>query len=183
MNRAHSDWDIALLFTEMPALKLNREELAGEDVEWSAICVPVADSAILKAIGTELQHAKVLWEDHSLAGTNLLAQAAAFYSKGVQLTEADRAKYKQYLSHKVAGMQDDVATPYMFLRHQYAFFLRASNWWFETRGMYPKPFYLAMPFIHDRDPEYHGLLLTVCSTDSNEAKIAAARQLVSRLFA
>ena len=183
MDRPHSDWDISLLFTEMPVLTLDREELAGEDVEWSAILVPVAADAILKVVGVELQQAKVLWEDDSHAGTRLLEQATTFYGKGVQLTDGDRAKYRQYLSHKVAGMQDDIATPYLFLRHQYAFFLRASNWWFEVRGMYPKPFYLAMPLIRDRDPEYHGLLLTLSSSASNEAKVSAARQLVSRLFA
>jgi len=183
MERMHSDWDVSLLFTEMPVLTLNREELAGEDVEWTAVRVPVAADAIQEAVGLELQHAKVLWEDESHAGTKLLEQAATFYGKGVRLSEADRAKYKQYLSHKVAGMQDDIETSYMFLRHQYAFFLRASNWWFEVRGMYPKPFYLAMPFIRDHDPEYHGLLLTVSSKGSNEAKVSAARQLVSRLFA
>jgi hypothetical protein len=50
-------------------------------------------------------------------------------------------------------------------------------------GQYPKPFYMAMPVIHDRDPEYYELLLAVSSAGSNESKIAAARRLVSRLFA
>ena len=183
MDRPHSDWDVLLLFTEKPALALNREEIAGEDVEWGAVKIPVAESAILGTVGVELQFGKVLWEDESRAGTLLLEQAAAFYAKGVHVTEADRAKYKQYLCHKVAGMEDDIDTPYMFLRHQYSFFLRASNWWFEVNGQYPKPFYMAMPIIRERDPEYHGLLLTVSSAASNEAKIAAARRLVSRLFA
>jgi predicted nucleotidyltransferase len=183
MNRPHSDWDILLLFNERPEVALNREQVAGEDVEWEAVKVPVAENAILSTVGVELQFGNVLWEDASRAGTRLLEQAAAFYAKGVQLTEADRAKYKQYLCHKVAGMEDDIATPYMFLRHQYAFFLRASNWWFEMNGQYPKPFYIAMPIIRERDPEYHELLLTVSAAGSNETKIAAARRLVSRLFA
>jgi predicted nucleotidyltransferase len=183
MNRPHSDWDILLLFTEKPEIALNREEIAGEDVEWEAVKIPVAENAILGTVGVELQFGKVLWEDESRAGTRLLEQAAAFYAKGVQLTEGDRAKYKQYLCHKVAGMEDDIATPYMFLRHQYAFFLRASNWWFEVNGQYSKPFYMAMPIIRERDPEYHELLLTVSAAGSNETKIAAARRLVARLFA
>lgn len=182
MNRPHSDWDILVLFTEKPAMALNREEIAGEDVEWEAVKVPVAENTILDTVGVELQFGKLLWEDESRAGTRLLEQAAAFYAKGVQVTDADRAKYKQYLCHKVASMEDDIATPYMFLRHQYAFFLRASNWWFELNGQYPKPFYMAMPIIRERDPEYHELLLTFSAEGSNESKIAAARCLVSRLF-
>ena len=183
MNRPHSDWDVLLLFSEKPKLTINREEIAGQDVEWTAVTVPVAENAILSTVGVELQFGKVLWEDESRAGTRLLEQAAAFYAKGVQVTEADRAKYKQYLCHKIAGMEDDIATPYLFLRHQYTFFLRASNWWFEMSGQYPKPFYMAMPIIRERDPEYHDLLLTVSAAEPNQTKIAAARRIISRLFA
>ena len=183
MNRPRSDWDVLLLFSEKPELTLNREEIAGQDVEWNAVRVPVAENAILSTIGVELQFGKVLWEDESRAGTRLLEQAAAFYAKGVQITEADRAKYKQYLCHKIAGMEDDIATPYMFLRHQYMFFLRASNWWFEMNGQYPKPFYMAMPIIRERDQEYHDLLLTVSAAETNQVKIAAARRIIFKLFA
>ena len=183
MHRPHSDWDILLLFTEKPRLALHREDVAGEDVEWEAVQVPVADHAILGTVGVGLQFGQVLWEDASRAGTRLLEQAAAFYAKGVQLTDADKAKYKQYLAHKVASMEDDIATPYMFLRHQYIFFLRASNWWFEVHGQHAKPFYMAMPIIRERDPEYHDLLLAVSAAGPNEAKIAAARRLVYKLFA
>ena len=165
MNRSRSDWDILLLFSRKPRMSINREEIAGEDVEWKAVVTPVAEDALLGAVGVELQFGRVLWEDEACAGTRLLEQAAAFYAKGVQVTEADRAKYEQ------------------FLRHQYAFFLRASNWWFELQGQYPKPFYMAMPIIRERDPEYHELLLTVSAAGPNHTKIAAARRLVSKLFA
>jgi predicted nucleotidyltransferase len=182
MSRPHSDWDIFLLFTDKPAVAVGREAIAGEDVEWKAVRTPVAENAVLEAVGVELQFGQVLWEDASRAGTRLLEQAAAFFAKGIQLTEADKVRYKQYLLHKVAGMEDDIATPYMFLRHQYAFFLRACNWWFEVHGQYPKPFYLAMPAIQERDAEYHDLLLQVSEPGSNEKRIAAARRLVSMLF-
>lgn len=182
-NRPHSDWDIFLLFIEKPEQVFNREEIAGEDVEWKALRAPVADDEILDTFGVQLQFAKVLWEDESGVGTGLLKQAASFYAKGIQLTDADKAKYKQYLTHKVNGMEDDIDTPYMFLRHQYAFFERASNWWFEMHGEYRKPFYIAMPIIQERDPEYYDLLLKISETGSNQEKIVAARTLTSKLFA
>lgn len=72
MNRPHSDWDVLLLFSEKPELTLNREEIAGQDVEWKAVRVPVAENAILSTIGVELQFGRVLWEDESRAGTRLL---------------------------------------------------------------------------------------------------------------
>jgi predicted nucleotidyltransferase len=40
MDRPHSDWDMFLLFNEMPAMAFNREEIEGEDVEWKAVKVP-----------------------------------------------------------------------------------------------------------------------------------------------
>lgn len=181
MSRPRSDWDILLLFTEKPQLAMNREEIAGEDVEWTAIRVPLADTEILKIVGTELQFGKVLWQE-SDSGSRLLDQSAKLYAKGVRLSDAEKARYKQFLRHKVASMEDDAATPYMFLRHQYTFFLRASNWWFEINGEYPKPFYIAMPSIYDRDRDYHDLLLTLCEAGSNESKIAAAHRIVTKLF-
>ena len=50
-------------------------------------------------------------------------------------------------------------------------------------GQYPKPFYMAMPIIRERDPEYHDLLLTVSAAEHNQTKIAAARRIIFRLFA
>ena len=181
-ERPHSDWDIFLLFNEKPEQVVEREDVAGEDVEWTAVEVPVADDAMLRVFGVQLQFAKVLWENESRAGTRLLEQASAFYARGVQLTDADRVRYKQYLCHKANGMEDDIATPYMFLRHQYAFLLRATNWWFEMHGEYPKPFYMAMPLIRERDSEYHDLLLQISQGGPHPEKIVAAHRLVSRLF-
>lgn len=180
-SRPHSDWDIFLLFIETPKQVFNREEIAGEDVEWKAFRVPIAHDSILDVFGVQLQFSKNIWESEN-AATHLLEQATDFYSRGVSLTDTDRSMYKQYLIHKVYGMEDDIDTPHMFLRHQYAFFERASNWWFEMHKEYRKPFYVAMESIKDRDPEYHSLLTTVCGSGTNKEKINAAKTIVSRLF-
>lgn len=182
-QRPHSDWDIFLLVTEPRELAVDREDIAGEDVEWQACVVPVADHAILDTFGVQLQFAKLLWEDASGAGSALLRQAARFYAQGVRLTEAKKRRYQQYLNHKANGMADDMGTPCLFLRHQYALLERASNWWFEMRGQYRKPFYLAMPIIQQQDPAYHELLLALSAGGPTRATIAAARSLIARLFA
>jgi len=183
MNRAHSDWDIYLIFKEKPAVTFHREEIDHEDVEWHGVMLPSSDNEILETFGVHLQSSKVLWEKDSI-GTKLLEKAKTFYARGVRVSKSDRAKYKQYLTHKVHGMADDLNTPYMFLRHQYAFFERASNWWFELRGMYRKPFYTAMPYIQEHDPEYYSLLMQICNAAvSNRDKILVAQSVVQKLFA
>lgn len=181
-QRRHSDWDVFLLHHEPPTRAFGREAVAGEDVEWQAITVPVADQALLKTCGVVLQFARVLWEDASCAGSTLLRQAAAFYARGVALTDADKAAYRQYLIHKAHGMEDDAGTPCMFLRHQQAFLERATNWWFEMRGDYKKPLYVAMPLIQANDPVYHDLLLQLAAPGANLDKVRIARLLISRLF-
>jgi len=182
MQRRHSDWDIFLLFHELPAQAFHREEIAGEDVEWQAVKVPVADQALLKTCGVVLQFARVLWEDASGAGSTLLRQAAAFYARGVALTDADKAAYRQYLIHKAHGMEDDANTPWLFLRHQHAFLERATNWWFEMRGEYKKPLYVAMPIIHAQDPAYHDLILQLARPGPNNDKVLVAHRLIAHLF-
>jgi hypothetical protein len=181
-ERPHSDWDIFLLFNEKPKLTSNREMIANEDVEWVALTIPISDSEILDTCGVQLQYARVLFEEN-LSGTALLEQASAFYAKGFTPTLDERRRFKQFLTHKLDGMEDDIQTPFLFLRHQYAFFERATNWWFELRGEYRKPFYIALPLIKESDSEYHRLLLTVCEREVPETeKIAAGRKLVSTYF-
>ncbi len=157
-ERPHSDWDLFLLFLDDPKSSVDRLEIDGQDVEWQGLRVPVPESEFLRLCGVQLQFAQILWEDDSRAGTSLLSLASAFYAKGIQLTDAQRATYKQYLTHKANGMEDDIDTPYLFLRHQHIFLERASNWWFELRGEFRKPLYVAMPTIQRRDPEYFNLL-------------------------
>jgi len=182
-QRPRSDWDIVLLVGAKPAPAIGREEIAGEDVEWQAFMAPLPEDAFLGVFGVQLQFSKLLWEDASGAGTALLRQAHSVYAKGVALTDATKLGYKQYLVHKINGMEDDIDTPYLFLRHQHTFLERASNWWFEMRGEFRKPLYIAMPTIEARDPQYHDLLMQISAAGPHQAKIDAARHVVSRLFA
>ncbi len=180
--RKHSDWDLFLLFLNDPQPSVDRVDIDGQDVEWQGLRWPFPENEFYRRCGVQLQFAQILWEDDSRAGTALLNLAAGFYSKGIQLAEGQKATYKQYLIHKANGMEDDIETPYLFLRHQHIFLERASNWWFEMRGEYRKPLYVAMPVIQRRDPEYFSLLLTLSSAGPNALKLHAARQLVSKLF-
>lgn len=181
-QRPHSDWDLLLLFQEEPEQAVDRVDIVGEDVEWQALRVPFPDAEFLRRCGVWLQFARVLWEDDAAAGSALLAQAGAIYRQGVRMNAAQRAAAHRYLAHKANGMADDIDTPHLFLRHQHVFFERASNLWFELRGEYRKPLHIAMPTFRERDPAFFRLLGTIAGPGPNPAQVAAAREVVSRLF-
>ena len=181
-ERAHSDWDILMLFDGDIPRRGYRESIEDEDVEWKAFKIPAAADSMVDIFGMYLQFAKVLWEEDG-AGSVILENASAAYSKGPQLSPDDIRCEKKFLMHKLLGMQDDVDTPHMFLRHLGVFFSRASNLWFEVlHNEFSRRFYLAIPEIKARDPEYGEHLNVLPSNSSNEEKIEAAGWIVQSLF-
>src|SRR3989344_9589319 len=72
--RPRSDWDVFLLFSGKIPKNMNREVVAGEDVEWKAVLLPVEDAHIQDTFGIQLQYARVLLEE-SGEGTELIARA------------------------------------------------------------------------------------------------------------
>lgn len=182
MGRPHSDWDFFLLFTGTPVKSFQREEIAGEDVEWKGIRVPISENELLDTFGVQLQFGKVLWEEGD-SGSRLLQAASDFYAKGVVVSDDERRRFKQFMLHKIHGMEDDIETSYMFLRHVSVLFDRSVNWWMELHGQYRKPFYIAVPQIQKEDSEYYQLLMTLCGDGPNAEKIHAAKSIVSHLFA
>lgn len=182
-ERKHSDWDIIMLFEEEISRRSYREKIVGEDVEWTAFMFPIQKIDFLETFGVYLQFAKVLWE-RDQGGTDLLELASEVYSKGPNLSEDDIRREKQFLEHKLLGMQDDMNTPYMFLRHLGVFFNRASNLWFEIlHNKFPKPFYLAIPEIKQQDPEYARHLIVLASNQaSNQEKIKFGEHIMTMLF-
>ena len=180
-NRPHSDWDIIMLFDAEIPRRGHREEIAGEDAEWKAFQLPVLEGKIVDTFDVYLQFAKVLWEKDSV-GSNLLKIASAEYEKGPNITQDQLKREKQFFRHKILGMKDDKDTPYMFLRHLSVLFNRASNTWFEIlHNEFAKPYYVAMPMIQGRDPEYYKRLMVLCGNGSNEEKISSAEWIFGKL--
>ena len=182
-ERSNSDWDVIMLFDRKIPQKGYREEIEGEDVEWKAFQIPVAEEKILDTFDVYLQFAKVLWETDS-AATNLLTKAHVLYAGGPNLSEEIIKREKQFFEHKILGMKDDEKTPYMFFRHLCVLFDRACKMWFEIlHNEFAKPFYIAMPKIKENDPGYHDHLMILCSnTSSTEEKIISAEWISEKLF-
>lgn len=182
-HRPHSDWDIIMLFDKDIPRKGYREEVDDEDVEWKAFQLPVPDEKILETFDVYLQFAKILWEKGSV-GTSLLQKALTEYNKGPNLSGEIIKRERQFFEHKILGMKDDENTSYMFLPPLSVLFNRASNMWFEIlHNQFAKPFYIAIPIIQERDPEYYQHLMVLCSNDSsNDRKITSAEWIARRLF-
>ena len=117
-------------------------------------------------------------------GNDLLKKALTGYAEGPNLPIERIRGEKQFFEHKILGMKDDKDVPYMFLRHLSLVFNRASNMWFEVlHNEFPKPFYIAIPTIQEKDPEYYDHLMVLCSnTFSSDEKIAAAEWIAQKLF-
>jgi len=182
-NRSNSDWDVIMLFDKEIPRKGCREEVVGEDVEWKAFQLPVPEEKIIDTFDVYLQFAKVLWEKDS-TGSELLKKALMVYKNGPNLSDEQIRGEGQFFEHKILGMKDDKDTSYMFLRHLSVLFNRASNMWFEIlHNEFAKPFYIAIPIIEEKDPEYYKRLMTLCSNNSsNDEKIVSADWIVKKLF-
>lgn len=181
-ERPHSDWDILMLFDGNVPRRGYREIIDGEDIEWKAFKIPAATDSIIGIFDMNLQFARMLWEENT-AGSVLLEKASVAYSRGPQLSPDDIRREKQFLDHKLFGMIDDINTPYMFLRHLGVFFNRVSNLWFEIlHNEFPKPFYIAIPEIRERDAEYSQHLEVLYSSTTSREKVDAGRWIVQKLF-
>lgn len=182
-ERLHSDWDIFMLFEDSVPKKSNREEVDGEDVEWKAFSLPVINEQIVDKFDANLQFAKVLWEKGG-DGTDLLNRAKVEYAKGPNLSDEDLRRIGQFLAHKLNGMEDYLGDQFMFARHLSVFFSRAAVLWFEIlHNEFSKPYYLAMPIIKEKDPEYFKQLEILTAINvSNEDKIKVGRQIYQKLF-
>ena len=181
-ERAHSDWDIIMLFENEITRKGFRENIGSENVEWKAYLFPNIKESVVEVFDTYLQFAKVLWDKNGNAD-ELLRRAQLEYAAGPSLNREEIEREKLYMHHKLLGMKDDVGNPYMFLRHLSVFLNRASNLWFEVlHNEFSKPFYLAIPEIKEKDLEYFSQLEILSSNNSNISKIKSSEIILSKLF-
>lgn len=181
-DRPNSDWDIIMLFKGEIPRKSNREMIDDADVEWKAATLPVETVDIFSAFNVHLQFAKVLWEEYG-EGTDILRRASEVYAKGPNLSQDEVRRERLFMEHKLLGMQDDIDMSAMFLRHLGVFFNRSSNLWFEIlHNEFPKPYYLAIPEIQQRDPGYSKYLSILSSGASNEEKIETGKGIMKKLF-
>lgn len=179
-ERPHSDWDIVLLFdadSEMP--KNGRLLWREQNIEYSCHKLPISD--IEEPFGVKLQFGRVLYESNDEA-TKLLQDAKDLYEKPLGWIELQKEHHQLWMLGRLDGMRDTIDEPLVFERYASDFYARITNYWYlSLRDKNPKPIYLALEEIAQKDPEYFSLVEQFVE-GTREQKIKAAEGIYQRCF-
>ena len=180
-ERIHSDWDLFLLYkaeTELP--KNGRLIWHDQNIEHTHHHLPVED--LEKEFGVKMQFGRILYESES-EGTNLLVEAKDYYTKPAGWSEKNNNDSKLWMKGRVDGMRDTVHDPLLFERYASDFYARITNYWYwAIHDTFPKPIYLALEEIKDKDPDYFNLIEKFVCRDDRNQRLAAAEAIMTRCF-
>ena len=178
-ERVHSDWDLCLLFTQEKELPQNGRLLwFDQNIEYTCHHVPTID--IEGQFGVKLQFGRVLFEVNQEA-TKLLGEAQTLYEQplGWGTKKEDHALW---MRGRIDGMQDTVDQPLIFERYASDFYARITNYWYlSLYDTNPKPIYIALSDIKEKDPEYFYLIETYVH-GTNEEKVVSSEKIYQRCF-
>ena len=184
MARAHSDWDIIMLFAKRDVPRSNfRETISSAIVEWRAYKTPVHQKDIISTFNVYLQFSQLLFDKDNI-GASIIDLARAAYAKGPCLTSEEVTRSKLYLHYKITSLIKDRQTDYLARRHINDLSAGAIKSWLEIKhNKFSLPVYYSVPLIRDVDPQYHSYIaiLTSCNVEDAE-KIMAAQQIFFHLF-
>jgi len=169
--RAHSDWDFALLYNVHVDLPDNgRAEELGENIEFTHHQLPVTD--VIKEFSVKLQNARVVYENGTV-GTELLPLA---------WTSDEKRSHSLWVQGRIDGMTDTVDEPLVFEKYAADFYSRITNYWYwAIHDKYPKPIYLALQEIAEKDPEYFTYIEKFVH-GSNKEKVIQAENISQKCF-
>ena len=180
-ERAHSDWDFILLYTEPTDVGNGRELFQDQNIEYTVHTLPVSD--IIDEFGGKLQGATVLYEQEN-EGTTLLQAANTYYAQGVHWTKEKIANHKLWVEGRINGMKDNVDDPIIFNKYFADFYGRVFNYWYWVlMQQHSQPIYIATEEVAKKDSDYYELVSAlVDSTHSLEEKVVIAEKIYQRLF-
>lgn len=182
-ERPESDWDFVLLFKKGGKSPGDvRFNFKGANIEVMSAFVPVKQEEILGIFDTKLQYSRVCWEE-DFFGSNLLNDAGVVYRKGYMSPATFPDGPNLWFQGRVDGMRETVEEPLLFYRYFANFYNKAVNGWFQFLHMrYSQPFYLALPEIKEKDPQYYDLLEKFVSDISLPEKAEIAESIRRHLF-
>ena len=180
-ERPHSDWDFILLYLQPTLVKNSRLFVDGQNIEYSVAVLPVTD--IFSTFDTKLNKAKVIFDTDDI-GTGLIAEATAFYNKGVHWNEEKRASHRLWLEGRIAGMGDNIDNPLLFQKYFSDFYGRVFNYWYWlVANQHSEPIYIAVDEIKGKDPMYFEILGEIAdSSSSSERRVQLADKISDYLF-
>jgi len=181
--REHSDWDFIFLYKSEKTVGAFRELIENQNIEIQSHTAPLLEEDILDTVGLKLQNARVLFEIDDLA-TDLLNLSKEVYARGFVWPDTWPTGTRLWMQGRIDGMKDTAEDPSLFYRYFCQFYPRAISDWFRVlHKEFPKPEYIALPEIKERDLEYYKLLeKLVNSKISLKEKASISQQISDKLF-
>jgi hypothetical protein len=151
---ASSDHDIAII-TNTPD-HVSPEEYEGCLLDVFGIR---PNESVLMAGNTPIWPCEIIFDDLDKLGLQLLQRTRDAYMAGPQpLTEEElenRKNYTKRLLQRLENRGEDPLIRYYYLSDLYD---RIIRYWFETRGQWTQPIYMALPNIVEEDSVFYILL-------------------------
>lgn len=184
--KEHSDWDFIVLAEHEVEQKQYRDNILGQEIEFEVFQLPIHKDEILKKFNTKLKYAKAVYDENGNA-QKLIDQAQSIYSEEIPsdwITSERLVSQKSYLQSAIDGMKDNVDNPAMFMKKLGLFYPRVINIWYHVKEKsYPDNIYLSIPYIKEKDPEFHRLLEVFYSLETTPAqKIEVSEKMVNIMF-
>lgn len=179
--RARSDWDFVLLHEQGMELPVNgRAYVSGENIEFTHHPLPVTD--VMKEFSIKLQNARVVYE-HNLVGSEVLKRAKAACAEPLAWTAHTKYDHSLWMQGRIDGMNDTTDEPLLFEKYAADFYSRITNYWYwAICDRYPKPMYLALEEIKEKDSEYFDLVEKFVNTSNRKEKVGVAKLVYEKCF-
>lgn len=181
MARESSDWDFILLYREKPTTHNGRILYKNQNIELSVVTLPVED--IFATFSTKLRGAKLLLDTYG-DGATLLADANAYYERGVHWSQQKIADHRLWFQGRIDGMKHYTNQPELFYKYYSDAYDRIYDYWYWIlQHTHSEPIYVAVSDIKARDSEYATLLAVFANPDTSlSLKVAASEQIRDYLF-
>lgn len=180
LNRPNSDWDLCV-FVDRDVKDDGPELWNGESLDIDVVKLPITKEVFFETFLGTLQKTEVLYEQQG-AAQSVLALAEEIYEAPYDLSDKRRRNRKNYFHRLLLRLEGYVDHPVLFFYYLSGFYENIFPYWYELKGRWSQPLYVAWPEIQEEDPEYAELVRVLSSTASTNEKLDAAKQINQRLF-
>ena len=179
LNRDNSDWDLYVFIDSN--IEGGTENFNGENLDVSIMYLPLEEYDFIDTFGPTLKGAKILFDTDELA-QKLIDEAEKIYGQSRVLSERDIQNRKNRGARLLERIKGTINQPELQLYHLGAFYESVIRYWYELKGEWQQPPYLALEDIHQRDPEFHRYLIVMATSSDYQEKAEAAKSAYYSLF-
>lgn len=180
LNRPNSDWDL-FVFVDHDVKDDGSELWNGESLDIDVVKLPVAREDFFETFLGTLQVVELLYEVNR-AIQPILELAKEMYAAPFVLSKERYEHRKNYLRRLLLRLEGYLNQPELFSYYLAGFYETVFPYWYELKGGWSQPLYIAWPQIQKEDPEYAQLVTLLSSDTSTQTKLDAAKQINQRLF-